>query len=72
MLDDPGDPREEIIYLGLYDQALAVRPDRATVWDVPIGLPAPPPPPEGVTAYHHFGLNYQVQADRVEDSSLQR
>jgi outer membrane protein assembly factor BamB len=65
VLDDPANPGEQIVYLGLYDRALAIRPDGTIVWDVPTGLPAPPPPSEGLTAYHCFGLNYHVQADAL-------
>lgn len=38
VLEDPDNPGEQIIYLALYDRALAVRPDGTIVWDVPTGL----------------------------------
>ena len=65
VLDDPASPGEQTVYLGLYDRALAVRPDGTFVWDVPTGLPAVPPVTEGLTAYHCFGLNYHPQADAL-------
>ncbi len=65
VLNDPASPGNQIIYLGLYDRAIAVRPDGTIVWDVPTGLPAPPPISEDVGFYHCFGLNYQVQADAL-------
>lgn len=41
VLKDPGPSGGEIIYLGLYDRALAVQPDGTVLWDVVTGLPAP-------------------------------
>ena len=38
ILRDPDNPGEEIVYLPLYDRAVAVRTDGTTVWDVPTGL----------------------------------
>ncbi len=38
VLADPANPGQEIIYLALYDRALAARPDGSVVWDVPTGL----------------------------------
>jgi len=40
VLNNPG-TGGELIYLGLYDRALAVRPDGTVLWDVLTGLPAP-------------------------------
>lgn len=38
VLEDPDNPGEEIVYLGLYNRAIAVRTDGTIVWDVPTGL----------------------------------
>jgi outer membrane protein assembly factor BamB len=66
VLDDPLNPGEQIIYVAVYDRALAVRPDGTVLWDVPTGLPAPPPvSAELEENYHCFGLNYHVQEDAL-------
>jgi len=65
VLDDPLNPGEQIIYAAVYDRALAVRPDGTVLWDVPTGLPAPPPVSGALENYHCFGLNYHVQADAL-------
>jgi outer membrane protein assembly factor BamB len=57
VLDDPDSPGEQIIYVGLYDRAFAVRPDGSIVWDVATGLPGTP---AGV-----FGVNYHPGADAI-------
>ncbi len=38
VLEDPAAPGQEIVYLTLYDRAVAVRTDGSIVWDVPTGL----------------------------------
>ena len=38
VLEDPANPGQEIVYLTLYDRAVAVRTDGSVVWDVPTGL----------------------------------
>ena len=65
VLEDPAIPGEEVVYLGVYDRAVAVRPDGTVVWDVPTGLPTPPAPSDVLTSYHSFGLNYHPQADAL-------
>jgi outer membrane protein assembly factor BamB len=57
VLDDPDNPGEQIIYVGLYDRALAVRQDGSIVWDVATGLPGGP---AGV-----FGVNHHPGADAI-------
>src|SRR6185369_8197933 len=57
VLDDPEHPGEQIVYVGLYDRAFAVRTDGTIVWDVGTGLPGPP---AGV-----FGVNYHPGADAI-------
>ena len=57
VLADPDHPGQEIVYLGLYDRALAVRTDGTLVWDVPTGLGGTP---RGV-----FGVNYHPGADAI-------
>ena len=57
VLDDPDHPGEQLIYVGLYDRAFAVRQDGSIVWDVATGLPGGP---TGV-----FGVNYHPGADAI-------
>ena len=72
VLDDPDNPGEQIIYVGSYDRALAVKPDADTnldkvvetaemVWDVPTGLTATP----GERPPTIFGLNYDPATDSL-------
>lgn len=66
VLEDPLNLGEQIIYHGVYDRALAVKPDGTVLWDVPTGLPAPPPLGDEIpSGYHCFGLNYHAQADAL-------
>jgi outer membrane protein assembly factor BamB len=61
VLDDPDNPGEQIIYLALYDRALAVEPDGTVVWDVPTGLTLPVDPLDSVV----LGVNYLPQRDAI-------
>lgn len=63
VLDDPSS-QDQIIYLGTYDRAVAVRPDGTIVWDVATGLPGLQRLDDPTTK-HCFGLNYHIQADAV-------
>ena len=56
VLADPDQPGAEIVYVGVYDHAVAVRTDGRVVWDVPTGLVGT----EGV-----FGVNYVPSADAI-------
>ncbi|MDH3202069.1 MAG: hypothetical protein OEM15_14355 [Myxococcales bacterium] len=58
VLDDPDNSGEQIVYLGLYDRALAVKTDGTVIWDVPTGLPSE-------NAAYTFGINYQPQHDAL-------
>lgn len=62
VLNDPGTAGGEIIYLGLYDRALAVRPDGTVLWDMPTGLPSPDPLAELIIS---LGLQYHPSADAL-------
>ncbi len=61
VLADPDHPGGEIVYLALYDRALAVRTDGSVVWDVPTGLTVGPT----VLGYLVLGLNYVPAADAL-------
>ena len=72
ILDDPDNPGEQIIYVGSYDGAVAVKPDADTnldkvvetgemVWDVSTGLTATP----GEYPPTVFGLNYDPTTDTL-------
>jgi hypothetical protein len=61
VLVDPDTPGAEIVYLALYDRALAVRTDGTVVWDVPTGLTVGPTP----LGYLVLGLNYVPAADAL-------
>ncbi len=58
---DPSDPSAEIIYLALYDRALAVRPDGSVLWDVPTGLTLGPDPFDNLT----LGTSYVAPVDAI-------
>ena len=57
VLDDPQHPGEQIVYVGLYDRAFAVRTDGTVVWDVATDLPG--------AASGVFGVNYHPGADAI-------
>ncbi len=72
VLDDPDTPGEEIIYIGGYSWAAAVRPDAdldgdglvssdEMIWKVSTGLVAEP----GQRPEHMFGLNYDPTTDTL-------
>jgi len=61
VLKDPGPSGGEIIYLGLYDRALAIGTDGSVLWDMPTGLPAPPLAEILIC----LGLQYQPQWDAI-------
>ncbi|WP_419534761.1 hypothetical protein [Endozoicomonas sp.] len=65
VLDDPDRPGEQIIYLTLYERALAVRPDGEIIWDVQTGLKKYIDPVQGLENSHNFGANYLPQADAI-------
>ncbi len=58
VLRNPDDEGEELVYLGLYDRAFAVRTDGEVVWDKSTGLTNPDKPSV-------FGLNYHPQSDAI-------
>jgi outer membrane protein assembly factor BamB len=60
ILQDPDNPGEELVYLPLYDRAIAVRTDGTTVWDVPTGLVQSGAFEDGV-----MGANYHPAADAI-------
>ena len=61
VLDDPDNPGEQLVYLGLYDRALAVKPDGTIVWDVTTGLTL------GIDMFDNglIGLNYHSGIDAL-------
>jgi len=64
VLDDPANPDDQIIYVGTYDQAMAVKPDGTVIWNKPTGLTALTSESDPVET-HCYGLNYHVQADAL-------
>jgi len=62
VLNNPDSPRDQIIYVGTYERAFAVRTDGTMIWDVPTGLPAPDDQSIGI---HCFGLNYHAPSDSI-------
>jgi outer membrane protein assembly factor BamB len=60
ILQDPDNPGEELVYVPLYDRAIAVRTDGTTVWDVPTGLVQSGAFEDGV-----MGANYHPAADAI-------
>ncbi len=63
ILNDPDNPGEQIIYVGLFDRAIAVRPSGIIVWDISTGLPEVTP--ESDTNTHVYGLNYDPTTDTL-------
>lgn len=61
VLADPADPTRDLVYLALYDRALAVRSDGSIVWDVPTGLTLGPERIEHLV----LGVNYVPTADAI-------
>lgn len=61
VLGDPATPGAHVIYLALYDRALAVRPDGSVVWDVPTGLTLGPDPLDNGV----LGVNYVDTVDAL-------
>jgi outer membrane protein assembly factor BamB len=61
ILADPDTPGAEIVYLALYDRALAVRTDGTVLWDVPTGLTYSGVPLGSLVV----GLNYVPAADAL-------
>ncbi len=64
VLEDPANPGEQVIYLGLYDRAMAVKTDGTMVWDVPTGLPEITLEDDPLET-HTFGINYHPQTDSL-------
>jgi hypothetical protein len=61
ILNDPDTPGEQLIYVGLGDRAIAVRPDGTVVWDQPTGVPIDPDPFQNLDT----GTNYVPSADAL-------
>jgi len=61
VLADPARPGEEIVYVTLYDRALAVRTDGRIVWDVPTGLALTGELRNDAVT----GINYHPQLDAI-------
>ena len=61
ILTDPANPNTELVYLALYDRALAVRTDGTIVWDVPTGLTLSGDPLDHLV----LGLNYDPTHDAL-------
>ena len=64
VLNNPDNHREQIVYVGTYERAFAVRTDGSIIWDVRTGLPEPLPDEKSVVV-HCFGLNYHPQMDAL-------
>lgn len=63
VLIDP-DTGEDVIYLGVYDRAMAITTAGEVIWDVPTGLPALNP--ELLESNKHsFGVNYLAKQDAL-------
>ena len=63
VLMDP-ETGKDVLYLGTYERAVAVKTDGTIVWDVHTGLPKPGKEKrEGEK--HSFGMNYHPQSDSV-------
>ncbi len=63
ILNDIEHPGEEIIYVGHFSRAVAVRTNGDIVWDRSTGLPKPQAGQKGI--WHNYGLNYHAQTDSL-------
>ncbi|MBE9539597.1 MAG: PQQ-binding-like beta-propeller repeat protein, partial [Proteobacteria bacterium] len=63
ILIDP-ETGDDIIYIGTYDRAMALKTDGTVIWDVSTGLalidPQNPQPSQ-----HSYGINYHIQSDAL-------
>ncbi len=64
VLDDPLRKGGQIVYLGSYHRALAVRTDGTVVWDARTGLDTVKPD-DDPTQTHSYGINYHPQTDSL-------
>jgi hypothetical protein len=60
---DP-DTGEDIIYVGTYDRAVAMKTDGTVLWDVATGLPKPDPA-NPLPSQHSYGINYHMQTETL-------
>jgi hypothetical protein len=65
ILNEPVRPGEQIIYLGLYDRAIAVRPDGTVLWDLATGMPVPRRAENMKFDWHNYGRNYLPKHDAL-------
>lgn len=63
ILIDP-DTGEDLVYVGTYDRAVALKTDGTILWDVTTGLPKIDPE-WPLTNQHSFGINYHMQTDSL-------
>jgi len=63
VLQDP-QTGEDVLYLGTYEKALAVKTDGTIIWEVPTGIPKPGKD-KNEGEKHSFGMNYHPQSDSV-------
>jgi len=63
ILIDP-DTGEDLVYVGTYDRAVALKTDGTILWDVTTGLPRINPE-KPLTNQHSFGINYHMQTDSL-------
>ena len=63
VLIDP-DSGEDIIYLGTYDRAVALKTDGTILWDVSTGLPQLDPR-DLRPSQHSYGINYHIESDSL-------
>ena len=65
VLDDPGNPGEQIVYHATYTEAMAIEPDGTILWQTSTGLELPPVVPGERSTTHSFGFNYHPQTDSL-------
>jgi hypothetical protein len=65
VLNDPGNPGQQIVYHATYTEAMAIKPDGAILWQTPTGLSLPPVVPGERSPTHSFGFNYHPRTDSL-------
>lgn len=65
ILNDPENPRSQILYVVSYTRAMALRPDGSTIWSTATGLSLPPLKPGKNSSAKLHSFNYHPATDSL-------